>query len=205
MKTLLSVGLAAVALAATPAQAADVSFVGNLSAPNQVLFFDFTITTASTVTLRSYSYAGGTNAQGTVIARGGFDPILGVYDSLGNRIGENDDGGCTNVPADSATGSCYDTFFRSALTAGTYRAAVSVFPNFGPTNLNTGTFAGATTFGTNRTSAFAFDVLNVANATGPGSGAVPEPATWAMLMLGFGAMGFSLRRKQKVGARIRFA
>lgn len=37
------------------------------------------------------------------------------------------------------------------------------------------------------------------------AGAVPEPATWAMLMLGFGAMGATLRRKQKVAARIRFA
>jgi hypothetical protein len=34
--------------------------------------------------------------------------------------------------------------------------------------------------------------------------AVPEPATWAMMTLGFGAMGFAMRRK-KVATRIRFA
>lgn len=34
--------------------------------------------------------------------------------------------------------------------------------------------------------------------------AVPEPATWAMMMLGFGAMGGMLRRR-KTTARIRFA
>ena len=34
---------------------------------------------------------------------------------------------------------------------------------------------------------------------------VPEPATWAMMMLGFGAMGAALRRSRKVEARIRFA
>lgn len=34
---------------------------------------------------------------------------------------------------------------------------------------------------------------------------VPEPATWAMMMLGFGGVGFAMRRKQKVTARIRFA
>jgi hypothetical protein len=34
---------------------------------------------------------------------------------------------------------------------------------------------------------------------------VPEPATWAMMVLGFGAMGGALRRRQKVVTRIRFA
>lgn len=32
-------------------------------------------------------------------------------------------------------------------------------------------------------------------------GGVPEPATWAMLMLGFGAVGWSLRRRQRVTVR----
>ena len=34
---------------------------------------------------------------------------------------------------------------------------------------------------------------------------VPEPATWAMMMLGLGGMGYAMRRKSKVRARIRFA
>lgn len=34
-------------------------------------------------------------------------------------------------------------------------------------------------------------------------GGVPEPATWAMLLAGFGAVGFALRRKPR--ARVRFA
>ena len=37
------------------------------------------------------------------------------------------------------------------------------------------------------------------------AGAVPEPATWAMLLLGFGGVGQALRRRPRVGARIRFA
>ena len=37
-----------------------------------------------------------------------------------------------------------------------------------------------------------------------GTPAVPEPATWAMMTLGFGAVGFAMRRK-KVSTRIRFA
>ena len=34
---------------------------------------------------------------------------------------------------------------------------------------------------------------------------VPEPATWAMLLLGFGGVGYAMRRNRKVTARIRFA
>lgn len=44
-------------------------------------------------------------------------------------------------------------------------------------------------------------LLTAANATT----GVPEPATWAMMMLGFGAMGAALRRRQNVVSRIRFA
>lgn len=35
--------------------------------------------------------------------------------------------------------------------------------------------------------------------------AVPEPATWAMLMLGFGALGYGMRRRPKVSTGVRFA
>lgn len=36
-------------------------------------------------------------------------------------------------------------------------------------------------------------------------GAVPEPATWAMMIIGFGAVGFAMRRRQKVTTRTQFA
>lgn len=35
--------------------------------------------------------------------------------------------------------------------------------------------------------------------------AVPEPASWAMMMLGFGCMGYAMRRTNRVSTRIRFA
>lgn len=35
--------------------------------------------------------------------------------------------------------------------------------------------------------------------------AVPEPATWAMMLVGFGAIGGTLRRRHKVAARVHFA
>jgi len=36
-------------------------------------------------------------------------------------------------------------------------------------------------------------------------GAVPEPATWALLLLGFGTVGFAMRRRNKQNARVQFA
>ena len=36
-------------------------------------------------------------------------------------------------------------------------------------------------------------------------GAVPEPSTWALMILGFGAVGGAMRRRQSVKAAIRFA
>jgi hypothetical protein len=36
---------------------------------------------------------------------------------------------------------------------------------------------------------------------------VPEPSTWAMMLIGFGAVGFAMRRRRNEGktARVRFA
>ena len=39
----------------------------------------------------------------------------------------------------------------------------------------------------------------------PQPGAVPEPATWAMMLLGFGALGGMLRRRARQSLRVRFA
>ena len=48
---------------------------------------------------------------------------------------------------------------------------------------------------------FAAITFTPVNATA----AVPEPAAWAMMMLGFGGIGFALRRRSKVTTRVRFA
>ena len=50
--------------------------------------------------------------------------------------------------------------------------------------------------------AFGFDDLTVGDVRQV-TGGVPEPATWAMMLLGFGAMGAALRRRTHV--RVRYA
>ena len=86
MKKLLVVllGLGLFLLTVPGANATDFSFTGNFTNDNDVALFDFTVGASSPdVILRTWSYAGGTNAAGQVIAEGGFDPILAVFDSTG--------------------------------------------------------------------------------------------------------------------------
>lgn len=208
MKMLAFAAVAATALVAmaSPAAATDFSFTGNLANQDTVQTFDFVVGALSNVTLRTYSYAGGTNAAGTVIARGGFDPILSLYDtSNGNRVAQNDDGGCGQVNADAVSGRCWDTSLTTALNAGTYRVAISMYDNFGPANLS-GTFPGVTccagfddvsgVANNPRDSHWAFDVLNVESASQ--GGAAPEPATWAMMIGGLGLAGATLRHRRRL-------
>src|SRR5689334_13237383 len=124
--TFLALGL----LFGGAALAADFSFTGNLADHNQVQLFNFSVAAPSTVTLRTYSYAGGVNAAGQTILRGGFDPILALFDSSGALINQNDDGGDPLVPADAVTGNHWDTFLTSNLTPGNYTVSVMQFDNF---------------------------------------------------------------------------
>ncbi|WP_414661098.1 DVUA0089 family protein [Horticoccus sp. 23ND18S-11] len=157
--------------AASSAFAVNFSFTGNLANDNDVQLFTFSVGATSNVTLRTWSYAGGTNAAGTLIARGGFDPILALFNSAGTLIGQNDDGGSSLVAIDAVTGQAWDTFLNlPSLAPGTYTVSVAQYANFalGP-NLSNG-FSGSGTTGWRdntgnvRNSSWAFDILNVDQA-----------------------------------------
>ena len=186
------------------AQAASISFTGNLSDPNQVQLFNFSVSAPATVTLRTWSYAGGTNAQGTLIAAGGFDPLLALFSSSGTLINDNDDG--VGVAIDPLTGGAFDSLISTTLLPGTYTASIMASPNFavGPNFSNgfenNGSFTDFT--GASRDSRWALDLINVDSAEQITS-AAPEPASWLLMLGGFGLAGALLRRR--AGQRLRAA
>lgn len=206
----VAVFAAAAILYAGSASATDVSFTGSFATDDTVQLFNFSVGALSTVSLRSYSYAGGTQANGNVVPAGGFDTILALFDATGHLITQNDDG--AGVPADPVTGAHFDTFLQSSLAAGNYTVSVMEYNNFanGPNLANgfvrdgQGNFTAAygcaaamfcDVGGHNRTNQWAFDILNVSDAVlvdrVPGNvSAVPIPAALPLLMSALAWLGF---------------
>ncbi len=202
MRALLAAPLALALLAAPASAALTTSHTGTLATDDEIQFVPLVLDGPAFVTLVSHSYAGGTNAAGQTIPRGGFDIVLSIFDPAGTLLAANDDGGA-DVPVDAITGAAFDSFLALTLPAGTYTIAVSQFDNeaLGPTLasgfLRTGDFT--TAFGCTdaqpmfndvsgapgcgRTGAWAFDVV----------ADIPEPAS--ALLLAAGLLGLATTRR----------
>lgn len=176
--------------AAGSTNAADFSFTGNFANDDEVQEFHFTVEPASDVTLRTWSYAGGTNAAGAAIPAGGFDPIVALFSASGQLLSQNDDSG--PVP-DPHTGYSWDSLIASSLAAGDYIATVTQYNSFanGPT-LADGFSGSVYENFSGRDSRWALDILNANSASlGPTyisaiPPAIPEPESYALLLAGLG-------------------
>ncbi|KQU53213.1 hypothetical protein ASG67_10410 [Sphingomonas sp. Leaf339] len=106
-------------------------------------------------------------------------------------------GGASNIAFAFANAS----LTRSPLGTSITITGTGTFTNGVAADATSGTFSLATSSvnGTANSVSFTFTSNAVATAS-----AVPETSTWAMMTLGFGAMGFAMRRK-KINTRIRLA
>jgi hypothetical protein len=80
----LALSVSLVILLPTCADATAISFTGNLAAPDDAFTTSFTLTEASLVTVQTWGFGGGTNADGALIAAGGFDPLIALFQDTGS-------------------------------------------------------------------------------------------------------------------------
>lgn len=196
---LRSLAAVALALAALGAQAADFTISGNLGYNTDVVQIDFTLASASTVTLWTDSWAAGLN----------FDPTLSVFDASSQLLVTGDD---TTDPAALLPGQGgYDSQITLALASGHYLLSLSASGNdplgssFGDGFSLTGTTPikiadwNQPSYDINKNdqkgSFWRVHLDGVATIA-----AVPEPSKWAMLLAGLSGVVVVSRRQRKVNA-----
>ncbi len=190
--------------------AAALSFTGTLDADDAVQTFTFTLPAPGSVTIQTWSYAGGSNAAGTLIPQGGFDPGIALFDALGTLLVQQDDAAPGDVPADPLTNEQFDIYLVTALAAGTYSVAITQFDNvaIGPGFANGFSQAGAGSF----TAAFAcsnqqFCDVDAVNRTGfwatdvTGTTVVPLPGTIWLLSGALGMFSAAAARRRRLKSR----
>lgn len=181
--------VAATALAAVPASAATF----------------LTVTNSSPATCTSGDVICNFNVEGEVDTDGAFSLTsnLFAFPGLGGATGSSTNSAATiTIPTSGTT----NIDFTSAFLTNTTTSTV-----YGGTVLNAGVFSFAFQNNPGVTGGFYTLTLDGTATTFagpppsyPGIGgtltfaamaAVPEPATWAMFILGFGALGFAMRRR----------
>jgi hypothetical protein len=189
MKIIYAAALAA--LMSAPAGAAVLSVTGSLATtdptfsrpsfgapPTSVASGNFYYDRYSFTVSTSGTYSG-------TLTSPGFDNVLGLYagafdpaSPLANVLIYDDD-----------SGPGVDAYFQYDLQAGQeYTALVTHYYPIG-------------TSGRATTGAYTL----VFDGVGSVQTGVPEPATWAMMLFGFGGLGYAMRRRSAPGMRVRFA
>ena len=216
-KLAIAAALATAGLTATPAMAT-IEMVDASSIQGANVLFNAGVQTGTTVT---GSTQGGTlvNFQGTttqsdvIRANGGQARVEGDLDTI--TANPNDTFGLTALTFQLATGSFTNLEFNLFGTEGGGTAYFTAIDNEGQTfNFDNGGLGFVLSSGSNFFGFHGIDgqsIVSFAISIMPGSiqdvrqirldevgavGAVPEPGTWLMMLLGFGAIGFGMRRRR---------
>jgi len=190
-----------------------VLFQGNFATDNQVALFTITADTSETITIETFSYAGGT-VNSTAVPAGGFAPTSFVFDNAGNELVLTN-GACGQVGRDPVTGNCDDILFQDTLGPGTFTLALAVDdnspvdafladgfvqdgnPGFTCQEAGTsGSFCDLTTaLGTTRTGNYAIAITGADSVVN-----LPEPGSVFLLLAG-GAFAALLQRRHSFHSR----
>jgi len=186
---------AALSTGAANAAVTTHQFTGNFTTGNDVFTYAFTITEDTLATFETFGYAGGTLANGTPVADGGFDPTLTLFGSTLPTPVISDGGDAVEDRESTIDNYSWDDFITLTLAPGNYKIALTQFDNNWNTAINSWTNLAVDSFidsaNNQRTSAYA---LQVTLAPAP----VPVPA--AMWLFGSGLFGllWSAKRKQVI-------
>jgi hypothetical protein len=217
MRKLLAVACAVSAFAIVPAAhaATTITFTPGSSvlAPGESVFADFD-TTDGGVSGSNYVVKTGTDGDGADPAVGNQgDAYLSV---LANGTANfNFAGGLSNIFLDYGSADDYNIFtlFLSDGSIDTFTGSQAILAGFANGDQQSPLTNGRLTFtaqnGALINSLSIASYQNSAEVDNLGTtAAVPEPATWAMMLFGFGAVGFGMRRRRRADkgqARVRFA
>jgi len=170
-------------------------FTGNFNTGNDVFTYAFTITEDTLATFETFGYAGGTLANGTTVADGGFDPTLTLFGSTLPTPVISDGGDAVEDRESTIDNYSWDDLIILTLAPGNYTIALTQFDNNWNTTINSWTNLAVDSFidsaNNQRTSAYA---LQVTLEPAP----VPVPA--AIWLFGSGLFGllWSAKRKQVI-------
>ena len=145
--------------------------------------FSYSLLNNSTITSRVSGFAFNTNPDVNAGTASGLFPNLRFDGSYPNGVGSV--GVCLNDGGNSCQGGGNGGLMNGA-AAGNGSFTLD-FGNTTPATLTLSNFA------------VRYQSLTVGSGSGTGRliPAVPEPGTWAMMLIGFGGIGYSMRRRRK--------
>lgn len=198
MTCLLCIGLAGVQ---AKADIIDYTYRGDFTYHNDVLYVNFSMVADGNITLFSSSWV-----------RGGFDPILVLWDAAGRKIYEQDDGyivGTTMVDGVEYAHGNWDSYFEQELTAGDYIVTIVTYENRAKSDILADGFRYDSRqgilfqdwhqpFNGIGEPFFEFHILGATSVevTPPHPSPTPEPGTFALSALGLGMLAFVARRRR---------